>query len=342
MATSGDRLRELFMGYAKRDDNLFQQAAEAIVQDERNKNHRLLADELERILHNGQHTHQPRSLTVRNVDIPKDRERGLPLLDITEYRYDWNRLVLPTVTLATLRHIANEHYRRDLLAASGLRPTQRVLFYGPPGCGKTLTAQVLAGVLSYPLVRVRFDAVISSYLGETGANLRRIFDFVQRGRWVVLFDEFDSVSKDRDQLYEHGELKRVVNTLLQLMDGFDGESILIAATNYQGILDHAMWRRFEALIPFNNPDLHDRLRLFELFLQGFDYSDLNLDAIGQRTEGATGADIEWITVGAAKRAVLNHRVQILSADIEEALSEFDKRISLVQHISREHNPSNMA
>jgi SpoVK/Ycf46/Vps4 family AAA+-type ATPase len=235
--------------------------------------------------------------------------------------------------MEVLRQIAKEHYCRDILAASGLRPKQRVLFYGPPGCGKTLAAQVIAGVLYTPLVIVRFDAVVSSYLGETAANLRRVFDFIQRGRWIVLFDEFDAIGKDRNNPFEHGELKRVVNTLLQLMDAFQGESLLIAATNHEGLLDNAIWRRFEAVVPFALPSEQDRILLLRLFLRGFDCSQLNLSAIAHKLKGATGSDIEWVTVEAARRAVLDGRNKLLKEDLDFVLASFRERVTTIGELS---------
>ncbi len=327
---NGDLLRQLFRGYARRDDTTFRAAAEAIIQDERIKNHRLLADDLERILQNGNGSAIEKRIVSSVHDIPKDRERGFPLLNIFEYTYEWDRMVLQTKTLEVLRQIAKEHYRRDILAASGLKPKQRVLFYGPPGCGKTLAAQVIAGVLCTPLVMVRFDAVVSSYLGETAANLRRVFDFIQRGRWIVLFDEFDAIGKDRNNPFEHGELKRVVNTLLQLMDAFQGESLLIAATNHEGLLDNAIWRRFEAVVPFALPSEQDRILLLRLFLRGFDCTQLNLSAIAHKLKGATGSDIEWVTVEAARRAVLDGRNLLLKEDLDFVLASFRERVATIR------------
>ena len=171
MSANGDLLRQLFRGHVRRDDALFRSTAESIVQDERAKNHRLLADDLERILRNG-NGHGDRHL-ANTYEIPKDRERGFPLLDIVQFDYDWDRIILPSETISALQQITVEHKKRDVLAAYGIKPKQNVLFYGPPGCGKTLAAQVLSGILNYPLVTVRFDAVVSSFLGETAANLRR-------------------------------------------------------------------------------------------------------------------------------------------------------------------------
>lgn len=335
MTASGDLLRQLFKGYTKRDDPMFKTAAEAIIKEERLKNHRLLADDLERILVNGNGTTPERRIVGSSYEIPKDRERGFLLLDIAEFRHDWNRLILPTPTIEALKQIVEENHRRDVLAAGGLIPTQRVLFYGPPGCGKTIAARVIASVLGYPLVTVRFDAVVSSYLGETASNLRRVFDFINRGRWIVLFDEFDAIGKDRDNPFEHGELKRVVNSLLQLIDSFHGDSLLIAATNHENLLDTAIWRRFESVLEFNLPKEQDRVLLLKLFLGGFDTSALDFGKLGHAAKGATGSDLEQIATEAGRQALLDGRKQILPRDIKPAIHSFSKRLLGIRALSRE-------
>ncbi len=326
---NGDLLRELFRGFSQRNDEEFRTAAKAIIAEERARNHRLLADDLERILLNGSRPTNGRTGELF-ADTPRDKERGLPLVDIGQFDYEWSRIVLQPKALGALQQIAEEHRRRDVLAAAGLKPKQRVLFFGPPGCGKTLAARVLASILGYQLITVRFDAVVSSYLGETAANLRRVFDFVQRGRWVVLLDEFDAIGKDRDNQFEHGELKRLVNSLLQMMDAFRGESLLIAATNHENLLDNALWRRFESVIQFPKPTMQDRVLLLRLFLRGFDSTQLDLEQIGRRTGRATGADLEWVALEAARQATLAGRKAILMKDLQPILVSLHERISGMQ------------
>ena len=121
-----------------------------------------------------------------------------------------------------------------MLKTYGLRPSDRILFCGPPGCGKTLTAEVIASELGRPFAVVRTDSVVSSFLGETAANLRKVFDFAAATPSVMLFDEFDALGKEREDASEHGELRRVVNAVLQMLDAYDGRSLILAATNHEG------------------------------------------------------------------------------------------------------------
>lgn len=333
---SGELLRKLFRGYARHDEAAFREVLKEIVDEERIKNHRVLANDLERILLSRNGAYSKRRLPKHSYEIPKDRERDAPLLNIEEYSYDWDRLILSPKSIEALKQTTEEFKLKDLLATAGLKPKQRILFYGPPGCGKTLAAKVIAGVLSYPLVTVRFDAIVSSYLGETAANLRKVFDFVHDGQWIVLFDEFDAIGKDRDSPFEHGELKRVVNTLLQLMDAYRGESLLIAATNHEGLLDPAIWRRFESVVHFGTPTQQDVVLFLRLFLRGFDSSQLNFRTIARGMKGATGADVELAAVQAARNAVLSGRNRLSKEDFEMSLQEFRERFALANPTPSKH------
>lgn len=333
----GDLLRQLFKSFSASDAESFRDAARALIQEERAKNHRLLADDLERLLYTGSGSKltNAKKLTA-SPEIPRDRERDFPLVDVSRPDLTWDRLVIPLKSQTILRRITEENRRRDVLASAGLRPPQRLLFWGPPGCGKTLAGNVIAGVLGYPLVTVRFDAVVSSYLGETAANLRRVFEFVARDTFVVLFDEFDAIGKDRDNPLEHGELKRVVNSLLQLLDAARGDSLLVAATNHEGLLDSAVWRRFDAVVSFNLPTPQERLLLLRAFLRGFGGGGIRLELLARRLQGASGADIERVCVAAARTAVLAGRQKLEDGDFDSPLADFLDR-SLLQAPSRSNS-----
>jgi ATPases of the AAA+ class len=246
--TSGRLLRQLIKTGARDGGEEFRRVAEEIIREERLKNHHLLANDLERILY-GEHSDQSRKSFPRVLyDIPRDRERGLPLLAVREPVRDLQDIVLSDVNKSVLEEVLLENSRAEVLASYGLKPISRLLFCGPPGCGKTLAAEVLAAELGLELAVVRFDAVLSSFLGETSANLRKVFDFLEASCCVALFDEFDAIGKTRDDLGEHGELKRVVNSFLSNDGWFSGKSILIAATNHERLLDKALWRRFDEVL----------------------------------------------------------------------------------------------
>lgn len=162
-------------------------------------------------------------------------------------------LVVPDATRERLEAIVEENRASESLLHYGLRPTSRILLCGPPGTGKTLTAKVLATAMGYRLAHVMFDSIVSPYLGETAYNRGRIFEFAGRGSSVVLFDEFDMVGKMRDDPHKHGEIKRLVGNFMQMLDGFRGQGMIVAATNHQHQLDRALWRRFDEVCTTTTP-----------------------------------------------------------------------------------------
>ena len=303
MAT-GKLLRQLIKSGIEGNSDAFRAASEEVIREERQKQHHLLANDLERLLYG-----RPRNITHtpgRSIDkAPVDRERNLDLLDLREPVRRLDDVILSDETRSSVEEVLEEHHHQEQLASYGLRPADRLLFYGPPGCGKTLTAEVIASELGLPLAVVRVDTVVSSYLGETAANLRKVFDFASANAAVVLFDEFDALAKERADEAEHGELRRVVNAVLQMMDAYVGRSVLIAATNHETILDLAVWRRFEEVLLFEPPTL-DQLRcLLTLKLRGvrreFEVEDSPVTTL---FKGMTHADVERVLRRAIKDMVL--------------------------------------
>ncbi len=322
-----DHIKALLRAHSDRDDTGFRVAADQLAADEERKGHRLLARDLRRMLDDRSAiSTMPRPRQI--VDVPVDAERGFPLATVEHPEEGLDSVVLPDPARETLRLLVEDVRAREQLASWGLPPKRKVLFFGPPGCGKTVTALALAGELNLPLLYVRFDALISSYLGETAANMRRLFDFAQSRPWVVLFDEFDAVGKSRDDPSEHGELKRVISSLLQMMDGMRGPSMLIAATNHEHMLDDALWRRFDDILRFDPPAQRERLSQLRKFLRGFDTRETDLRRLAGDTEGLTGSDLERVAVDAAKHAVLSARQDVDLDDLMAALQRQRQRMAM--------------
>jgi hypothetical protein len=206
-----------------------------------------------------------------NVQAPVDRETSVPLAEVI--LQPGAELPDPihneTLQLA-LTALTSEWSKVDALRALGVEPSRSCLLYGPPGTGKTLTALMLARRLSLPVVNARIDGLVSSFLGTTARNIANLFDFANRYRCVLLLDEFDALAKMRDDPHELGEIKRVVNTLLQNLDSRKGIGLTIAITNHEGLLDTAVWRRFENHIRVDLPDLPTRLQMISAFLAPID------------------------------------------------------------------------
>lgn len=323
----GRLLRKLIRAGSHADTEEFRNAAEELIQIERDKRHHLLANDLERILYG-----ERSSVPTRNLlqESPKDRERGLALIEFREPLRDLNDIVLSDENRSVLQEVLLEQNRSDLLASYGLRPISRLLFCGPPGCGKTLAAEVLATELGLHLATVRFDAVVSSFLGETAANLRKVFDFFATQRLMALFDEFDAIGKEREDPAEHGELKRVVNSFLQMVDAYRGPSLLVAATNHERMLDRAIWRRFDEVLFFDKPNLEQIRQLLPVKLRGVRY-ELPLSDPGFLTQftGFTQASIERVLIRAIKAMALKGR-HFLTVDlIAEARAREERRTDLL-------------
>lgn len=322
---SGKLLRHLIKAGAEGNVEAFRKASEEVIRDERDKRHHLLASDLEKILY-GRHSsgNQPFISLVKQA--PTDKERGLPLLNIVEPVRRLEDAVLSDENSSIINEILQEHHRREVLRSHGLSPVDRLLFCGPPGCGKTLTAEVLASELGLPLAIVRIDSVVSSYLGETASNLRQVLDFVASAPMVVLFDEFDALGKERADAADHGELKRVVNAFLQLLDAYNGKSLLIAATNHESILDTAVWRRFDEVLAFEHPNLEQLKRLLVCKLRGLrrDF-DLDTSDVSSLFKGMSHADVERVLRRAAKEMVLSGKEFLNERHIKSAISREDAR-----------------
>jgi SpoVK/Ycf46/Vps4 family AAA+-type ATPase len=326
MMTTGEQLKRLFKSYARRDSTAFESVARDIVTEEYRKNHRLLATELEQILENDHHPDRYPAF----ADLPTDKERGTTLLDIRSPAKYFSDILLSAENEGVLRRVMEEYRHAEVIRTHGLRPKTKLLFCGPPGCGKTLCAEVLSTELGLQLLYTRFDGVISSYLGETSANLRKVFDYARRGRWVLLFDEFDAIGKSRDDLSEHGELKRVVNSFLQLLDHFPDDSIVVAATNLERLLDFALWRRFDEIVFFDRPTAEQIPKLVDMKLRSFPHRDTKLAPFFGRLERMSHADIERICFEAVKTCILESRKQLHSKAFEDALIRHERRLRIAR------------
>ena len=242
-----DLLVSLVRAGASGDRESVRSAAEALAADERAKNHHALADRLQRALATVPVT--PPALT----SVSRDASGRDAILEI-EPRKRLDDLLLSLPVRENVRQLTEEHVRADVLRAHGYEPRHRLLLSGPPGNGKTSYAEGIAEALGLPFFLVRYDALIGSYLGETNARLRKLFDYVRTQPCVLLFDEFDAIGKERGDTHETGEIKRVVSFLLMQLDSLPSYVIVVAASNHAELLDRAVWRRFQLRLAFPAPD----------------------------------------------------------------------------------------
>lgn len=239
-----DLLLNLVRAGALGDQVGFRRTVEAMIAEERERQHHVIADRL------AEH------LSARGPGTSRS-----PAIDALVGSYDERRpervladLTLPEIVADGCKELVEEQHRAELLRAHALEPRNRILLAGPPGNGKTSLAEAIAGELALPLLVVRYDGVIGSYLGETAVRLARLMEHVRSRRCVVFFDEFDAIGKERGDEHETGEIKRVVSSLLLNIDALPSYVVVVAATNHPELLDRAVWRRFQLRLELPMPD----------------------------------------------------------------------------------------
>jgi MoxR-like ATPase len=244
--------------------------------------------------------------TLTRSTLPHDKETGAPLASVLfPETFDVDAPVLGATLTVAIEDLLREWERADELSRIGARPNTRCLIYGPPGVGKTKLAHYLAKRLSLPCVEARLDGLVSSFLGTTARNIGALFDFANRYRCVLFLDEFDAIAKARDDAQEVGEIKRVVNTLLQSMDRRNGRGFTLAATNHEHMLDSAVWRRFDARIQIPLPDEETRAQLLDKFVRPLSLHENERKFLLWASDGMSGADVEFLVAAGKRYMVMN-------------------------------------
>ena len=252
-----DLLVSLVRAGAEGDRGRVRETTEAIIAEERAKNHHVLADRLTRAVANGEGS--PRAAFVgRGRAWHRFATELVPRRRLED-------LILSHVNRAACRDLIEEQRRASVLRAHSLEPRHRVLLVGPPGNGKTTLAEAIAEALSVPFIVVRYETMIGSYLGETANRMKRVIDYARTTPSVLFFDEFDAVAKERGDQHETGEIKRVVTSLLMQVDGLPSYTVTVAATNHPELLDRAVWRRFQLRLSLDSPTERDLAKYLEKF-----------------------------------------------------------------------------
>lgn len=236
--------------------------------------------------------------------IPVDQDSRLQLLRYeSSYTLD-HEPIWSSQIAETLAQLVSEHQRSSILLSRGLSPARTAIFTGPPGVGKTMAARWLAHQLDRPLLILDLSAVMSSFLGRTGANVRHVLDYAKGVSCVLLLDELDAVAKRRDDSHEVGELKRLVTVLLQEIDDWPEGGLLVAASNHQELLDPAVWRRFEVQVKFQLPEKASMQRAVQLFAGDTGIDSAWYSAISEVMNGHSFSDVEREMKGLRRQAIL--------------------------------------
>lgn len=314
-----DLLVSLVKASSSGDKQAVRTAAEALIAEERAKQHNVLADRLVRALHTGSNV-VPNGRT--NGSDPA-AYKGRDFVHEVIPRRRLEDLILPAQCLEAVSQFLQEQMRSDLLRAHSLQPRHKLLFVGPPGNGKTSLAEAIAESLSTPFFVVRYDAIIGSFLGETASRLRRVFDYARTSPCVLFFDEFDAVGKERGDVHETGEIKRVVTSLLMQIDDLPSYTIVIAATNHEELLDRAAWRRFELRLNLPQPTEQDISEYIERFFEG-QLLDLGmtLPSLAKRLGRVSFAEAEQLCLNVRRRQVLGLGEVTINEALHASLHEW--------------------
>ena len=323
-----DLLVTLVRSGTRGDTKLFRQSVEALVAEERAKQHHILADQLVESLR------APESRPTNGHVVSDDQvQQYLFVLNPLRQLDD---LVLSSVTRQACNELIEEQHRSELLRSYNLQPRHRVLLIGPPGNGKTSLAEALAHDLMVPLLVVRYEGIIGSYLGETASRLKRVLDYVRTQQCVLFLDEFDAIGKERGDVHETGEIKRVVSSLLLQLDALPSYVVVVAASNHPELLDRAVWRRFQLRLQLATPNLKQLEEWFRRFQERFDQPlGFTPRALAGKLKGKSFAEAEEFAADIQRRYVLGLPSASVAAIVRERLDQWQQRAGALAPASDE-------
>jgi SpoVK/Ycf46/Vps4 family AAA+-type ATPase len=298
---AAEQIKSLIKSFGEGDDSRFYATAMQIAAAEAKKGHVTLADELKKLIDSAKSGKNKFHGIVRNMPVNAAQKELSDLLELVQPDVKLKQMVLAPAITKAIKRILQEQNKLELIKLHNLQPRKKLLFTGPPGCGKTMSAKALASELAIPLFIIRLDGLISRYMGESIAKLRLIFDAMKQFRAVYLFDEFDSIGTTRTNGNEVGEIKRVLNSFLLQIEKDDSNSLIIAATNLPEFLDSALFRRFDDIIVYQLPAEPEIRHLYENRLKELNlHQNFDLNAITNESIGLSYSDISRICEDLAK------------------------------------------
>lgn len=326
---NADILKRILRAIADGSQGDLERLARKVIDTERQSGHVKLADQLETILRRPRQARNGRG-PVTDIarplhDLPLSRRHGDQLATLIPREALEHHMVLPPAVEERFARIEREYAARERLGVYGLKPRKTILLYGPPGCGKSLGAKRLAWNTGLPLVKVRFDALISSFFGESSTNLRAVFDTAKERPCVLLLDECDFIARSRVNSKDIGEASRIVNSLLQLMEEYDSPGLLVATTNIESSLDDALFRRFDEVFHVPLPGTVEIEKLLRMTLSSVSVADrVNWSELSQCLAGQPAAMVVKAAQDAAKAAILAGQKVVTAPHLKAAIADLKR------------------
>lgn len=315
-----DQIKALLESFIEGDDKRFYSVAMQLAAREAKLGHEKLARELRALVDRAKAKNDTRS---GDNTIPISRPRGdlANLLAVSYPKHRLSEMVLDKTLRAQLERIVLEQRQSALIRQHGLSPRRKLLLVGPPGTGKTLTGSVLSGELGLPLFQVRLDGLITKFMGETAAKLRQIFEATDRTRGVYFFDEFDAIGSQRGLSNDVGEVGRILNSFLQMIEQDDSPSLIVAATNHPEMLDQALYRRFDDVLQYQLPTSDQIGDLLRVRLNRRVRKTINWTRVADEAKGLSFAEVARVADESLKDALISSREMISEADIKKVVDE---------------------
>lgn len=318
---SAEQLKALVRSHIERDDRQFYSVAMQVAAHEAKAGHGKLAEELRDLIDAAKARASVDERTGRLVPIARPRGELANLLTVAYPKGRLADMVLDPGVVAQLKRIMKEQHLLARIREHGLSPRRKLLLVGPPGTGKTMTASALAGELGIPLFSVRLDALITKFMGETAAKLRQIFDAISDVRGVYFFDEFDAIGSQRGMANDVGEIRRVLNSFLQMIEHDQSNSLIVAATNHAEILDYALYRRFDDVIEYHLPTPSQAVELIRSRLGKFAPKPFPAKGLTEKSKGLSFAEIRRAVDEAIKEAIMHDEARVSVDVLHRSLQE---------------------
>ncbi|MBU2550747.1 MAG: AAA family ATPase [Proteobacteria bacterium] len=314
---SAEQIKALLKSHIEGNDQRFFSVAMQVAAHEAKLGHGKLAEELRALVDEAKRCHG----TGKPVPISRPKGELAGLLTVLYPKARLNDMVLDNPLERQLQRVIREQRHSGRILAHGLSPRRKLLLVGPPGTGKTMTASVLAGELGFPLFQVRLDGLITKFMGETAAKLRQIFDATGQTRGVYFFDEFDAIGSQRGLPNDIGEIRRVLNSFLQMIENDQSHSLILAATNHPEILDHALFRRFDDVLHYELPNTDQISGLLKTRIGSFSPKKVSWQVLAGTAGGLSHAEVTRAADEVIKEALIQDRTSVTEDDIRLLLLE---------------------